>query len=80
VIVCGSRQPSPYFGVSRLYFIAAVSAEGWALFQTAALLAAMAQALWVVGAGTKAVNGKYDKVEDLNARPQYRRKVGCVSS
>jgi hypothetical protein len=47
--------------------------------QAAALRVAMAQALWVVGAGTEEVNGKYDRIEDLNGKPRYRRKVGCVS-
>lgn len=43
--------------------------------QAATQLTAMAQALWVVGAGTEEVNGKYDRVEDNLGKPQYRRKV-----
>lgn len=40
----------------------------------------MAHALWVVGAGTAAVNGKYDRIEkDFNDKPKYTRKVGFVS-
>jgi hypothetical protein len=39
----------------------------------------MAQALWVVGAGSEEVNGKYDRIEDHSGKLQYQREVGCVS-